>query len=90
MKKHTTYYIIGAVLIGVGVYLYGKKKNGNNVDVNLNPPEEVKDENTEEVKDGTPDLATPPYVSAYDALRKFLESLKSGNSETTSTINQTV
>lgn len=82
MKKHTTYYVIGAVLIGVGAYLYGKKKNENNVTVNLNPPEEV--------KEGNPDLATPPYVSAYDALKKFLDSLKLGKTETTSVTNQTV
>lgn len=82
MKKHTTYYVIGAVLIGVGAYLYGKKKNENNVTVNLNPPEEV--------KEVAPDLATPPYVSAYDALKKFLDSLKLGKTETTSVTNQTV
>jgi LPXTG-motif cell wall-anchored protein len=84
MKKHTTYYVIGAVLIGVGAYLYGKKKNENNVTVNLNPPSEVKEE------DKLPETATPPYVSAYDALKKFLDSLKLGKAETTSVTNQTV
>jgi LPXTG-motif cell wall-anchored protein len=82
MKKHTTYYVIGAVLIGVGAYLYGKKKNENNVTVNLNPPSEVKEE------DKLPETATPPYVSAYDALKKLLDSLKLGKKEATT--NQTV
>lgn len=81
MKKHTTYYVIGAVLIGVGAYLYGKKKNENNV--NLNPPAEVKEE--------TPALATPPYVSAYESLKKLLDSIRLNKSGATpTTTNQTV
>lgn len=82
MKKHTTYYVVGAVLIGVGAYLYGKKRNETKVNINLNPPAEVKEE------DKLPETATPPYVSAYDALKKFLDSLKLGKTQTTN--NQTV
>lgn len=77
MKKHTTYYVIGAVLIGVGAYLYGTNKNKNNVTVNLNPPAEV--------KEGTPDLETPPYVSYFDSIKKFIDSLTLTNKENTST-----
>jgi LPXTG-motif cell wall-anchored protein len=82
MKKHTTYYVIGAVLIGVGAYLYGKKRNENKVSVNLNPPEEVKEEGK------LPETATPPFVSAYDSIKKLIESLQLGNKQTTN--NQTV
>jgi LPXTG-motif cell wall-anchored protein len=81
MKKHTTYYVIGAVLIGVGAYLYGKKKNENKVTVNLNPPVEVADETTSS--------ETAPYVTAYESIKKLLESLRLGKKETTTT-NQTV
>ena len=76
MKKHTTYYIIGAVLVGAGVYLYGKNKKANTS--NLTPPKEVEEK--------TPALSTPPYVSAYDALKKLLESLKIGGSKTQTTV----
>jgi LPXTG-motif cell wall-anchored protein len=81
MKKHTTYYVIGAVLIGVGAYLYGKKKNENKVTVNLNPPVEVADETTIS--------ETAPYVTAYESIKKLLESLRLGKKESTTT-NQTV
>lgn len=81
MKKHTTYYIIGAVLIGVGAYLYGKKKSENKVVVNLNPPAEVK----EEVKVDE----TAPYVTAYESIKKLIDSLKLGKKESATT-NQTV
>jgi LPXTG-motif cell wall-anchored protein len=80
MKKHTTYYVIGAVLIGVGAYLYGKKKNESKVTVNLNPPAEVNEGISSE---------TAPYVSAYESIKKLLESLKLGKKDTTTT-NQTV
>ena len=82
MKKHTTYYVVGAVLIGVGAYLYSKKKNADNVVINLNPPAEVKEE------DKLPETATPPFVSAYDSIKKLIESLQLGNKQTTN--NQTV
>lgn len=80
MKKHTTYYVIGAVLIGVGAYLYGKKKNESKVTVNLNPPAEVKEGTSSE---------TAPYVNVYDSIKKILESLKLGKKDATTT-NQTV
>jgi len=83
MKKHTTYYVIGAVLIGVGAYLYGKKKNENKVVVNLNPPTEVKEEAN------LPEVETAPYVTAYEALKKILDSLRLSKTQTTTT-NQTV
>ncbi len=31
MKKHTTYYIIGAVLVGAGIYLYASKNKNRQV-----------------------------------------------------------
>lgn len=69
MKKHTTYYIIGAVLVGAGVYLYSQNKKANTA--NLTPPKEVEEETAK-----VPETATAPYVSAYESLKKIIESLK--------------
>lgn len=82
MKKHTTYYIIGAVLIGVGAYLYGKKKNETKVSINLNPPAEVKEE-----KSDSKEMDSPPIANAVDAIKKLLDSLKLSKQTTN---NQTV
>jgi hypothetical protein len=63
-KMAKGYYIVGAVLLGVGVYfLYSKIKNGN---ISFNP----KNDDTEVPQDGShldpplevPPLATPPIV----------------------------
>jgi hypothetical protein len=35
MKKHEVYYLMGAVLIGTGLYLYYSKNSKNNVDDEL-------------------------------------------------------
>lgn len=83
MKKHTTYYVIGLVLIGVGAYLYGKKRNEKNVSINLNPPTEVKEE-----KDKSQETATAPVVTAYESIKKLLDSLKLSKTQTAN--NQTV
>jgi len=83
MKKHTTYYIIGAVLVGAGLYLYSKKKEDSTA--NLTPPKEV-EEKTPEI----PETATAPYVSAYESLKKIIESLKLKKSTSTVPTNTTV
>lgn len=75
MKKHTTYYIIGAVLIGAGIYLYSSKKSKNNeVAVNLNPPMEV----AEEVVDKT----ETTIFTALDKLKALIDSIKSKGGQT--------
>jgi len=70
MKKHTIYYIMGAVLVGTGIYLYASKKSKNNqIVVNLNPPMEV----IEDVKDKT----ETTVFTALDKLKELIESIKS-------------
>lgn len=70
MKKHTIYYVIGAVLVGTGIYLYASKKNKNNqIVVNLNPPMEV----IEDVKDKT----ETTVFTALDKLKALIDSIKS-------------
>ena len=75
MKKHTIYYVIGAVLVGTGIYLYSSKKNKNNqVVVNLEPPMEV----AEEVVDKT----ETTIFTALDKLKALIDSLKSKGGQT--------
>jgi hypothetical protein len=75
MKKHTIYYIIGAVLVGTGIYLYSSKKSKNNqVTVNLNPPMEV----AEEVVDKT----ETTVFTALDKLKALIDSIKSKGATT--------
>jgi hypothetical protein len=75
MKKHTIYYVIGAVLVGTGIYLYSSKKNKNNqVAVNLNPPMEV----AEEVVDKT----ETTIFTALDKLKALIDSIKSKGATT--------
>jgi hypothetical protein len=70
MKKYTAYYVIGAVLVGTGIYLYASKKNKDNeVIVNLNPPMEV----AEEVVDKT----ETTIFTALDKLKALIDSIKS-------------
>jgi hypothetical protein len=78
MKKHTTYYVIGAVLIGVGIYLY----NSNNKDkknVNLEPPMVVVEE-----KDGVVTTTTTETTvfTALDKLKALIDSIKSKGATT--------
>jgi hypothetical protein len=80
MKKQTTYYIIGAVLVGTGIYLYfSKKDNQKSVVVNLNPPMEVVEE-----KDGVVTTTTTETTvfTALDKLKAIIESLKSKGAST--------
>ncbi len=75
MKKYTAYYVIGAVLVGTGIYLYASKKNKNNqVAVNLNPPMEV----AEEVVDKT----ETTIFTALDKLKALIDSIKSKGAST--------
>jgi hypothetical protein len=75
MKKHTTYYVIGAVLVGTGIYLYASNKNKNNdVAVNLNPPMEV----VEDVVDTT----QTTIFTALDKLKALIDSIKSKGAST--------
>jgi hypothetical protein len=75
MKKHTAYYVIGAVLVGTGIYLYASKKNKNNdVAVNLNPPMEV----VEDVVDTT----QTTIFTALDKLKALIDSIKSKGAST--------
>jgi prefoldin subunit 5 len=75
MKKYTAYYVIGAVLVGTGIYLYASKKNKDNeVIVNLNPPMEV----AEEVVDKT----ETTIFTALDKLKALIDSIKSKGATT--------
>jgi hypothetical protein len=78
MKKHTTYYIIGAVLIGAGIYLYASKNKNKQVSVNLNPPMEVKEE------DGvvTTTITETTVFTALDKLKELINSIKSKGAST--------
>ena len=84
MKKHTTYYVIGAVLIGVGVYLYSTK-NKNKTTVNLNPPMVVKEE-----KDGvtttTTTITENTVFTAFDKLKELINAIKSKPASQSTTI----
>jgi hypothetical protein len=80
MKKHTAYYVIGAVLVGTGIYLYASKKNkDNDVAVNLNPPMEVVDE--------VVDTTQTTIFTALDKLKALIDSIKSKGASTPA-INQ--
>lgn len=72
MKKHTTYYVIGAVLIGAGVYLYSTKKK-DKLTVNLNPPMVVTEE-----KDGiiTTTTTETTVFTALDKLKELINAIK--------------
>lgn len=74
MKKHTAYYVIGAVLVGTGIYLYTKKNKDNQVVVNLNPPMEVVDNvvNTTETT----------IFTALDKVKALIDSINSKGATT--------
>lgn len=78
MKKHTTYYIIGAVLVGAGIYLYASKNKDKNVEVNLNPPMEVKEENGVV----TTTTTETTVFTALDKLKALIDSIKSKGTST--------
>jgi|694.fasta_scaffold18370_17 hypothetical protein len=71
MKKHTTYYIIGAVLVGTGIYLYSTKNKNKSV-VNLNPPMEVTEEDGGFIK-----TTETTVFTALDKLKALIDSIKS-------------
>jgi len=78
MKKHTTYYIIGAVLIGAGIYLYSSRKK--TIDkINLEPPMVVTEE-----KDGVVTTTTTETTvfTALDKLKEIIESIKNRGVQT--------
>jgi hypothetical protein len=78
MKKHTAYYIIGAVLIGTGIYLYSSRQKAINK-INLAPPMVVTEE-----KDGVTTTTTtePTVFTALDKLKELIESIKSKGAST--------
>jgi hypothetical protein len=69
MKKNTGYYIIGAVLVGVGVFLlYNRIKKGN-LKLNNSNASIIKNENGNHLEPPievpiieVPTFATPPFV----------------------------
>jgi hypothetical protein len=80
MKKHTAYYVIGAVLLGTGIYLYASKKSKNNqVVVNLNPPMEVADDVVKTTE--------TTIFTALDKVKALIDSIKSKGASTPA-INQ--
>ena len=78
MKKYTGYYIVGAVLVGVGIYLYNSK-NKTITKKNLEPPMVVTEE-----KDGTITTTTTEntILSGLDKLKEIIESFKSKGAST--------
>jgi hypothetical protein len=78
MKKHITYYIIGAVLVGAGIYLYASKNKDKNVEVNLNPPMEVKEENGVV----TTTTTETTVFTALDKIKALIEAIKSKGTST--------
>jgi hypothetical protein len=80
MKKHTAYYVIGAVLVGTGIYLYYSKKSKNNErEINLNPPMEVADE--------VANTTQNTIFTGLDKLKALIDSIKSKGASTPA-INQ--
>jgi hypothetical protein len=73
MKKHTGYYIVGAVLVGVGIYLYNSK-NKTIARKNLEPPMVVTEE-----KDGVVTTTTTEttILSGLDKIKEIINSIKS-------------
>jgi uncharacterized protein YoxC len=77
MKKQTGYYIVGAVLVVAGIYLY-KSKNKDNGQKNLQPPMEVIEEKVEVVTTTTENAV----LSGLDKLKALIESIKSKGAST--------
>jgi hypothetical protein len=78
MKKHTGYYIVGAVLVGVGIYLYNSK-NKAIAQKNLQPPMVVTEE-----KDGVVTTTTTEntILSGLDKIKEIINSIKSKGAST--------
>jgi len=78
MKKYTGYYIVGAVLVGVGIYLYNSKSK-TITRKNLEPPMVVTEE-----KDGviTTTTTETTVLSALDKLKEIIDSFKSKGAST--------
>ena len=78
MKKHTAYYIVGAVLIGTGVYLYSSRQKAIDK-INLAPPIVVTEE-----KDGvvTTTITETTVFTALDKLKELINSIKSKGATT--------
>jgi hypothetical protein len=78
MKKYTGYYIVGAVLVGVGIYLYNSKSKANS-QKNLEPPMVVTEE-----KDGTVTTTTTEntILSGLDKIKEIIDSFKSKGAST--------
>lgn len=78
MKKHTGYYIVGAVLVGVGIYLFSSKQKAIDK-INLAPPMVVTEE-----KDGVVTTTTTEttVLSALDKLKEIINSIKSSGAST--------
>lgn len=72
MKNKTTYYVVGAVLVGVGIYLFAsKKKDKNETITTFEPPMEV----TDTVADVTTTTGAT-VLSALDKLKALIDSIK--------------
>jgi hypothetical protein len=78
MKKQTIYYIIGAVLVGTGIFLYSTK-NKNKLNTNLEPPMVVTEENDGIV---TPTITETTVFTALDKLKALIDSIKSKGAST--------
>jgi hypothetical protein len=80
MKKQTGYYIVGAVLVGVGIYLYSSRQKAIDK-INLAPPMVVTEEN-----DGTVTTTTTEttILSGLDKLKQIIDSIKSKGGQTPS------
>jgi hypothetical protein len=81
MKKHTTYYIIGAVLVATGLFLYSSK-NKNKSNINLEPPMVVTEE-----KDGVVTTTETTIFTALDKLKALIDSIKSKGVATPPIVN---
>ena len=78
MKKHTIYYVIGAVLVGTGIYLYSSRQKAIEK-INLAPPMVVTEE-----KDGVVTTTTTETTvfTALDKLKELLNSIKTKGAST--------
>jgi hypothetical protein len=77
MKKQTGYYIVGAVLVVAGIYLYSSR-NKAQAQKNLEPPMVVVEE------DGTVTTTTTEttVLTALDKLKALIDSIKSKGAST--------
>ena len=78
MKKHTGYYIVGAVLVVVGIYLYNSKRK-TIAQKNLEPPMVVTEE-----KDGVVTTTTTEttILSGLDKIKEIIDSFKTKGAST--------